>query len=797
MVATGRLRRLARRWPWWALFAVSAALHLWGLGDRTFHHDESIHAHGAWVLLETGAYRYDPTYHGPLLYLLTAASSALLGDSDATARLPVALAGLSLVGLAWMLRRPLGERAAWWTGLLATLSPTLLYYGRFLRMDVLELATASAAGVFAWRAARRDRASDWLWGGVFAGLALATKENAYVTVALVGATWAVLAAVDGVRERLPATVAWLWRRRWGVALAASAAVVVAVPLYTVGFTHPEDWWFPGRAVGYWWQQHEVQRVAGPPWFHLPRLALYEFLAVVAAVVWAVRRRRRMGAFERSLLLFAVASVAMYAYLGEKVPWLGVHQVWAFLPLAGLQLARTFGPRGRAWGRAIAAAALVATAAAAVSASFVTDEISPRRDRVEALVYVQTCPELQPVVAEGRRLAAAGEDPAVAVAGGAGWPLTWYWRDVPVWWSAPTAGMRPPLVVCDADREAEVRTMLGPGYETEVLPLRAWWLMEQRAPSFGELVRYVVTRRPWGVIGSSDIAVLRRTGSADEPAAAPTAAPVPTGLADALGVVSARRMGGGWLAEPRGVAVAPSGDVAVADVARSTVVLLAPDGTPRELEGSLDLREPEAVAWLPGGVLAIADTWAHRILAWRPESGGLRTLPEPPDGWYGPRGVAVARDGRLAVADTGHRRLVEVGPRPDGLAASVVPFSGELSEPVGVAWLGDDRVLVCDTGDRRLLVIAVADGRLVAEVPLPRAWPEFYSRPQVAVVGDDLWVATDPPQRALWVVRSGVATRVDLGDDGLAPAGVAFRDRTLWVTDLSGAVWAFELPGGGS
>ena len=50
------------------------------------------------------------------------------------------------------------------------------------------------------------------------------------------------------------------------------------------------------------------------------------------------------------------------------------------------------------------------------------------------------------------------------------------------------------------------------------------------------------------------------------------------------------------------------------------------------------------------MLAIADTWAHRMLAWRPSSGGLRPLPEPADGWYGPRGAAVAADGRLAIAE---------------------------------------------------------------------------------------------------------------------------------------------------
>ena len=58
--------------PWVALVVVSLALHLWVLGDRSYHHDEAIHAHAAHVLLKNGSYEYDPTYHGPLLYYLTA-----------------------------------------------------------------------------------------------------------------------------------------------------------------------------------------------------------------------------------------------------------------------------------------------------------------------------------------------------------------------------------------------------------------------------------------------------------------------------------------------------------------------------------------------------------------------------------------------------------------------------------------------------------------------------------------------------------------------------------------------------
>ena len=133
------------RAAWAGLVLLAATLHLWGLADRSFHHDEAIHAKLSWDLAERGSYRYDPTYHGPALYYLTAAAYLVAGDSGLTARLPVAIAGIAMVWVAWSLRRRVGGRAAWWTALLATVSPLFLYYGRFQRMDVLEALFASAA----------------------------------------------------------------------------------------------------------------------------------------------------------------------------------------------------------------------------------------------------------------------------------------------------------------------------------------------------------------------------------------------------------------------------------------------------------------------------------------------------------------------------------------------------------------------------------------------------------------------------------------------------------------------------
>jgi uncharacterized protein (TIGR03663 family) len=773
------------------LVVFSLTLHLWDLGGRSYHHDEAIHAHATYVILKEGTYQYDPTYHGPLLYYLTAATFIVAGESDFTARLPIALAGVAMIAVAWSLRRPFGPRAAWWMGLLSTISPIWLYYGRFLRMDILEAVVASAAFVALWRAIHGSTRA-WAWFGVWVGLAFATKENAFVTAALVGGVLGLVLIHSGLRQMVPGTLRWIAEHRWHVLTAVAAALVVTVPLFTVGFRHPGDWFFPYKAISYWWEQHSIERVGGPPWYHLPRLALYEFLPIIAGLVWAARRGRRMRTLEWSLLLFGIGSVVMYSYLGEKVPWLGVHQVWAFIPLAGLQLARTYGPHGVWWSRALATVGLAATLVTALVANFVLDEISPNLERVEALVYVQTSPEILAPMNEGLQMAADGVDPVAVVDGEAGWPLSWYWRWTPVWWADLKVGQRPPLIFCSPEKEPTVRRRLGGGYESERLPLRSWWVMEDFKPGLVDILRYVFTRRPWGTIGSTDTILLRRT---DEEVEETREAPVPQALAAALGVGGARVFGEGWMVEPRGIGVSKDGELAVADPGLGEVIFFDAAQSLKEGGVSESLEQPEAVTWTPDGVLVIADTWNHRVLVYRPETNAVRPLPAPPDGWYGPRAVAVAEDGTVAVADTGHKRIVLIS---GGGEPKVVTIGregsgpGELVEPVGVTWLDRRRLLVCDTGNRRLQVLD-RGGRALAEVPLPEAWTDFYSRPQIIALAENRWLVTDTPAKSLWLVEDGVARQIDLTDADIAPSGLARDGDTLYVADVGGRMWAFELP----
>lgn len=785
---------MTNRFPliaWISLVAFSLVLHVWGLDTRSFHSDEAIHAHTAYKLLHEGAYRYDPTYHGPLLYYLTAASYALFGDSDFTARLPVALSGVALLVVAACLRRPFGQWTAWWTGVLVTISPTVLYYSRFAIMDVLELLTASAALVCLNTIATRPSARPWVWLGIWTALAVSTKENAYVSAALVALVLGLLGSYYGWKTVIGDARAWIWRSRIGVATAVNVFLLIVIPVYTVLLRYPEDWSFPITAIKYWSAQHHVARVAGPWWYYLPRLALYEFLTLIAAAAWVWYRGQRLRAIEGFLCLFASASVVMYAYLGEKVPWLAVHQIWAFFPLAAAQLARTFGPQGRWWSRALAVVGLLATVVTTHTANFSYEEISPHRHRVEALPYVQTTPEFRDLAKTVLKHEQSTDDEPVAAVDGIGtWPLVWYWRHHPVRWSAIDKTIRPPVVITDVEKASAVHLQLGSAYKRERIPVRAWWIMESRPPTVREFFRYALQRQPWTEVGAANVIVFQRAGPDDSQ---PRQVATPAALKDVLPIDNTAVLGEGWLVEPRGIAIA--GDrIAVADTALSQIVMFSAGRFSQTVGSQEQLREPEAVAWNPQGDLYITDTWQHRILALNVQTHDAHPVLALPDGWYGPRSVAVHHDGRVAIADTGHKRIVIADPTLTDIRfiGEAGDAPGKLDEPVGITWVGNS-LLVADTGNHRLQLFD-NNGQVQRIVPLPGAWPDYYARPQVVALRDNLWLATDLPNAGVWIIRNFEASLIRLRTDGIQPSGLAWDRHTnnLYLSDVGGRLWQFHL-----
>ncbi|HLF09327.1 MAG TPA: flippase activity-associated protein Agl23, partial [Dehalococcoidia bacterium] len=183
-------RRLFVGWStwelvFWALLVAAAALtRFWDLGTRALHHDESLHAYFSWLLAEGRGYRHDPLMHGPFQFHATTFIFRLLGDSDASARYLPAFGGTAAVAVMALFRPYLGRVGALTGGLFMAISPTMLYFGRFVRNDIYMVVWGLLWAYGLWRYRDTGQVRFLTLGTVALALSFATKETAYITFAL-------------------------------------------------------------------------------------------------------------------------------------------------------------------------------------------------------------------------------------------------------------------------------------------------------------------------------------------------------------------------------------------------------------------------------------------------------------------------------------------------------------------------------------------------------------------------------------------------------------------------------------
>ena len=269
-----------------ALLLAAAVTRFYRLGDRPFHHDESIHAYQSYTLSQNGEWRYDPAYHGPFLYYANAVVYKIFGVSNTTARLLPAFFGVLLIAFAWPLRRWIGDGAALAYALLVLLSPHLTYFSRFIREDLYSLVFTFGTIVAFRRFLETDRAR-WLTASAACfALAGVTKENAYMTGVLFVAfgiwTLAMRAVDGGAAVAAKKTAAWVRAHLAPMLTAAIVFLFIWALLYSAFGRYPGDWLAIPKAVQYWMGQHSIARIPGPWYYYFPQLLYYETATVLAA-----------------------------------------------------------------------------------------------------------------------------------------------------------------------------------------------------------------------------------------------------------------------------------------------------------------------------------------------------------------------------------------------------------------------------------------------------------------------------------------------------------------------------------
>ena len=186
-----------------AVAAVAVAglvLRLVELAERPLHHDESIDAWYSWKFLE-GAYEgYDPVYHGPLRFYLTAALFWVFGESHTTARMVAVLAGVGMIVLPWFLRRSLGPVVTLTASVVLAFSPIALYMTRLGREDSLTAFITLAMMVVIVRFLDRPRLLLPALLGFLLAAGFAVKETTFIVVFIFGGFFLALLAEQAAQQ---------------------------------------------------------------------------------------------------------------------------------------------------------------------------------------------------------------------------------------------------------------------------------------------------------------------------------------------------------------------------------------------------------------------------------------------------------------------------------------------------------------------------------------------------------------------------------------------------------------------
>ena len=308
-------------WAFLLVALVAAAMRLWELDGRTMHYDEAIHLHFSWKLARGVEYVHSPWMHGPFQIELVAVVLKYLGDTDYLARLPYALFGVALTVLPYFMRRLLGDKGAVCAAVILAFSPSLLYFSRFGRNDILMAVWAALLLIMLWQYGINGRRRYLLGAAVVTALMLATKETAYFIILFMGLAalalgWRELWAFVKTRRGLSGMGGYagffVLLATLTLPQAAALAALVQSPLGltiaardtgSTGDTGAPVWEAPFVTLPLW---------AAPDWLHLVAAAALVGLGLaLAGWLWRIR-----GPID--LIAIAVAVLATVAAVSVVV-----------------------------------------------------------------------------------------------------------------------------------------------------------------------------------------------------------------------------------------------------------------------------------------------------------------------------------------------------------------------------------------------------------------------------------------------------------------------------------------------
>lgn len=314
------------RWRWLLIAAVTGWFVLfWRLGDVNLMDDEAhyarltldMRAHPGWERWLVPRLGTDPFIDKPpLFHWVQGLTKAVASDPEVGARLPSALAAVSLIGfVAWLGTRLMGA-GGWQAWALLLTVPATLLLGRTGYLDMLFTATLfGAVGLLTASVAGQGPRREW-WAGTLLGLAVLTKGP--VAGVLVGG-WVVALWLAGAESRAALRTLRWWR-------VAAASVVVGGPWF-LWMTWRFGEFFVSAYLGdghVWYFTPRASASSYDPTFYMQMFVSaffpWSFIALGAGVdaIRAWHRGEPLSVWERWMWLWVVIVLAAFTVVPFRV-----------------------------------------------------------------------------------------------------------------------------------------------------------------------------------------------------------------------------------------------------------------------------------------------------------------------------------------------------------------------------------------------------------------------------------------------------------------------------------------------
>ncbi len=315
------------------LIALAVLTRFYHLDYKVFHHDESLYAKYVWDYSKGGKHIYDPLMHGPLLFQLNGTLMRYIGDSDYTARVVPAFLGVLTVAGCMLMTPIFGATAAVTAGIFMTLSPSITYFTRFLRMDAYVITFTYFAMIFFIYFIKR---SQWRWlylSTLSLAFLFCTKENSFlhtfefVSFMVLVQIYPIVVRLLTKKKIFPDStlgewvnrmLRFIWRHKFKVLIAFGLFFGIFYLLYTDFFRNPRGFidGLGRKAIPYWKNQNKIRRVRGDYHYHLWRMIAYELPLIVGFLwmLWTVFKNNFKHL--RAALAVSFILLVLYTFTGH-------------------------------------------------------------------------------------------------------------------------------------------------------------------------------------------------------------------------------------------------------------------------------------------------------------------------------------------------------------------------------------------------------------------------------------------------------------------------------------------------